>query len=87
MCVQTLSRQRLPTAQLRASKVPILSRLEFASGICFHGLARFFNRGVSIRNSRGAGGYSDLADSASFGWIDPAAVGFEATVCADGAED
>jgi len=67
--------------------VPILSRLEFASGICFHGLARFFNRGVSIRNSRGAGGFSDLADSASFGWIDPAAVGFEAAISPHGAKD
>ena len=27
------------------------------------------------------------ADNASFGWIDPAAVGFEATVSADGAKD
>ena len=67
--------------------MPVLSRLEFASGICFLRLAAIFNRGVSIRNSRGAGGFSDLADGVLLGRIDPAAVGFEATVRADGGED
>jgi hypothetical protein len=87
MCVQTLSR---PVAGLNVFwilKVPVLSRLEFASGICFLWLGGLFNRGVSIRNSRDARGFRDVADSASLGRIDPAAVGFEATVSADGAKD
>ena len=86
--MSALSDLKVPVpAHAPGCKQRILSRLEFASGICFHGLGRFFNRGVSIRNSPGAGGFIDTADSASLGRIDPAAMGFEATVSADGAKD